>query len=52
MVMTRQLKKSLIAVVYEDTENIWSHILQKTRNMSVKQDNLKASSLNQLNSVS
>ena len=35
---------------YEDMKK-YSHILQKTRNMSVKQDNFKDSLLNLLNSV-
>ena len=36
---------------YEDMKTYRYHILQKTRNMSVKQDSLKASLLNLLNSV-
>ena len=35
---------------YEDTKK-YVHIQQKTRNMSVKEDNLKVSTLNQLNFV-
>ena len=50
MIMTIKIKESLITRVMRILKNI-VHIQQKTRNMSVKEDNLKVSTLNQLNFV-
>jgi hypothetical protein len=50
MIMTIKIKDSLITLVMKILKNI-IHIQQKTRNMSVKKDNLKVSTLNQLDSV-
>jgi hypothetical protein len=50
MIMTIKIKDSLITIVMRTLKNI-VHIQQKIRNMSVKEDNLKVSTLNQLNSV-
>ena len=50
MIMTIKIKEFLITIVMRILKNI-IHIQQKIRNMSVKEDNLKVSTLNQLNSV-
>lgn len=50
MIMTIKIKDSLITLVKRILKNI-IHIQQKTRNMSIKKDNLKVSTLNQLDSV-
>ena len=50
MIVTIKIKESLITIVMRILKNI-VHIQQKIRNMSVKEDNLKVSTLNQLNSV-
>ena len=49
-IMTIKIKQSLITLVMRIIKNT-VHIQQKTRNMSVKLDNLKVSTLNQLNFV-
>jgi hypothetical protein len=50
MIITIKIKESLITLVMRILKNI-VHIQQKTRNMSVKKDNLKVSTLNLLNFV-
>ena len=50
MIVTIKIKEFLITIVMRILKNI-IHIQQKIRNMSVKEDNLKVSTLNPLNSV-
>jgi hypothetical protein len=50
MIMTIKIKESLITLGNRILKNI-VRIQQKTRNMSVKKDNLKVSTLNLLNFV-
>ena len=50
MIVTIKIKEFLITIVMRILKNI-IHIQQKIRDMSVKEDNLKVSTLNQLNSV-
>jgi len=52
MIMTKKIKEFLIIIVMRTLKNI-VHIQKKIRNMcvSVKEYNLKVSTLNQLNSV-